>query len=215
MADIVQMSQSQQLNIDDLGVNNPSWLSFLNGFKSRGAYIKRVNHFLIFYLSDQQNLASRNIEQSLIDYFQVNYDSGKYAPSTLGSWLAILKRFWLHTGRGDLGIRVPILHCNITKWGKEAEVKKAPVFSKSELLTYLNLPDTEVTLVRKVHAIVAIGVSGRSSEVVALCFEDFKKYDDHYMIRSVKKKSKVSAVAGIVIYCTVLTSLLQRCIMCT
>ena len=89
--------------------------------------------------------------------------------------MAILKAFYLHSGRGDLKLNIPILQTNITKWGKSFTTKQAKVFTKQELKAYHDFPDTPESLLKKIHAVVSVGVSGRETEVISLEFGDFRK----------------------------------------
>jgi hypothetical protein len=69
---------------------------------------------------------------SLVDYYQELHDAG-FAPTTLRSRYSITKKFFLHTGRGDLSVKTPIIESNLNKWDKAHTIKQARVFEKCNL----------------------------------------------------------------------------------
>jgi hypothetical protein len=199
------LSQLSTESRNELGLNAASWVSFLNVFQSADIYVKKVNEFLVYFLNDTVNYPTKDMNLSLVAYFQSMHDN-EIAPTTLQSWLAMFKKFWVHTGMGDLKVKIPIIQENIKKWKKTHTVTKAAVFTKKNLLDYHHLPDTEESLVRKAHSVAAIGLSGRKTELERLDFSDVKKVvpahgdevsaEAYYLIRSDKLKSTDPRVAN-------------------
>jgi hypothetical protein len=153
------------------GQSNASWVSFLTGFTSEKVYRKNVNDFLLFHENEQPS--SNDLGMSLIIYFQKLYDSVNYKATSLRSFYSVFKKFWLHSGRGDLKAMLPIIESNIDKWTKVAEpAKKAGTFTKKDLAAYYDLPDTPERLIRKWYSTVGRSIAGRGAEVYDLKWED-------------------------------------------
>jgi hypothetical protein len=104
---------------------------FLKDFKSAPRYSQVIFEFLLFH-EWQEECDEESLRKSLIAYMQELHDAGK-APTTLRSRYSIAKKFWLHTGRGDLNILTPIIESNLKKWDKDHTIKQAKVFTKAEL----------------------------------------------------------------------------------
>jgi len=61
---------------------------------------------------------------------------------------------------------------------KTYTTKKARTFNKENMETYHAIPDTPETLLRKAHAVVSLGVSGRTTEVMTLEMDVIKMLHD-------------------------------------
>lgn len=88
------------------------------------------------FLEWQQDIEGDSLEEKLVKYFNNKYEEEDTAPTSLRSWLSIFTKFWLHTGRGDLKTKLPIIEANLNKWEKEHKVKKAKTFTKEDLITF-------------------------------------------------------------------------------
>lgn len=62
-------------------------------------------------------------------YFEECHVAG-YAPTTLRGRFSALKKFWLHTARGDLSMEATLIESNLGKWDKMHTIKQACVFTK-------------------------------------------------------------------------------------
>ena len=68
---------------------------------------------------------------------------------------------------------LPIIDSNIDNWTKVVEQdKKAGTFTKKDLATYYDLPDTPERLIRKLYSTVAISIASRGAEVFDLEWEN-------------------------------------------
>ena len=123
--------------LKDYGQSSTSWISFLSGMKSSKVYEDRIHHFLVYHQVSTDSDNSLTIESSLLQYFDKSSHSN--AGTTLRSWFAMIKKFYLYTGRGKLEELLPILLDNIKKWEKLQSTKQASVFTKENFLSYLNL----------------------------------------------------------------------------
>jgi len=128
--------ETEHVELADLSMPQaPSWDRFLEGFKSADIYKKRVEHF--YQYGYQKSLPRsldgyfENAETALHDYFIFHHK--KYAPTTQRSWLAIFNKYWLHTGRGNLTAKMPIIESDIDKWIKGFKTTKAKTFEADEI----------------------------------------------------------------------------------
>ncbi|KAJ1401497.1 hypothetical protein B484DRAFT_405701 [Ochromonadaceae sp. CCMP2298] len=135
----------------DWGQENANWVGFLRNFLSKERYEKII---LELYFSED------NLIASIISYFDECYDAG-LAPTTLRSRFSAVKKFWLHTGRGNLSQMAPLVESNLSKWDK-----------------FHDLPDTSRNLVMKAYAAVGTAIAGRGKEITALTFGDLKRVVD-------------------------------------
>jgi hypothetical protein len=101
----INLSQLSIEEKDEIGLSAASWLSFLEGFQSRDIYVKKVLEFAHFFVNDSANYPTKNADMSLVAFFQSMHDKS-ISPSSLQSWLAIYKKFWIHTGKGDIKYQV-------------------------------------------------------------------------------------------------------------
>jgi len=64
------------------------------------------------------------MDKSLIDYFQYNHDlkddegNPFYAPTTMRTWVSVFQAFYLHTNRGVLKNKIPIINTKLDQWEK-------------------------------------------------------------------------------------------------
>ena len=127
-----------------------SWVSFLKDFKSRASYMKAVDEFAAFHTakshsSSEDHYSIDCLNATIIEYFDHLHDlphpkkeeQKKFCSTTLRSEYAKLKKFFLHTGRGDLDTTVPIITSNINKWDKAHTVTKAKVLTKEQLSKFV------------------------------------------------------------------------------
>jgi hypothetical protein len=113
---------------------SPSWVSFLKGFDSAKQYVKQVEMFLDYPETNA------SMHESLNEYFDhmheqvsiLKKDEGKnkprFASTTMRSIFAMLKKFFLHTGRAAIW-KQSIL----SKWDKHHVVKQAMYFTQEDL----------------------------------------------------------------------------------
>jgi len=126
-----------QQEIEDYGVNHPSWKAFLEGKECENTYQKRVNDFILYHR--QRIFEEQNMIANLIQYFIDNHakkdEKGDpfYSPGTMRSWNSVFQAFFLHTQGVILKTAAPIIAAKLDQWEKEHEVKKARTFTKSEL----------------------------------------------------------------------------------
>jgi len=133
---------------DIWGLNAASWISFLKDFKSGSKYLEQAKLFLHYHIgqtcsSTEDKTSRESMHASVISYFDYLHDlksekkgkehEARFAPTTLRSTFAMLKRFFLHTGRGQLEVDVPIIESNLSKWDKKHTVKQAKTFSKAQM----------------------------------------------------------------------------------
>lgn len=119
------VEQVIDINIEKV---HPSWVEFLRDFPSRASYEKRINDFLDW----QKDIDGNSLDDKLILYFKMKHEE-ETAPTTLRSWLSMFTKFWLHSGRGDLKAKLPIIEDSISKWEKTHTVKKSKTFTKEDL----------------------------------------------------------------------------------
>jgi hypothetical protein len=121
------------------GLDNPNWLSFLVDFPSAARYCKAVG---LFFLYVERRMAAENaphqaegkdLIRHMIAHFDHLHNEKNIAPTTLRSVFSALKKFWLHTGRGDLSMHAPLVEANLAKWDKRHKLKQAKAFTKDEL----------------------------------------------------------------------------------
>jgi hypothetical protein len=99
-------------------------------------------------------------------------------PTTLRSRFSALKKFWLHTMRGNLSLQAPLVESNLSKWDKVHTTKQSNVFFKAHYRDFYALPDTSQNLVMKAYAAVGTAIAGRGKEITALTFGDLKRVVD-------------------------------------
>lgn len=141
--EIEDHQQTENVNQEAEGMNDPQWLSFLEGIKKKEVYKSRVLHFLAWKKANNKT----NEIQAIIDYFE-NYkpllegepDRPNYAPTTLRSWFSILCSFWEYTNRGELKKLAKLVEVKLNQWQKKYKITKAKTFSKQELGKPLLLP---------------------------------------------------------------------------
>jgi hypothetical protein len=114
----------------DWGRDSASWQGFLHDFYSRTRYEKIVEDYLLFD-ELQEDCEEDTLLGSMVSYFHESHEGG-YAPTTLRSRFSALKKFFLHTGRGNISITVPLIESNLSKWDKAHTVKQARVFKKED-----------------------------------------------------------------------------------
>jgi hypothetical protein len=110
------------------GLDHPSWLGFLNNLVSRNRYEKVTLEYLLF-VELQTEFSENTMIRDLINYFDECHEAC-IAPTTLRSRFSILKKIFLHTERGDLSMRAPLVESNLLKWGKTHTVTQSNVFKK-------------------------------------------------------------------------------------
>jgi hypothetical protein len=121
------------------GFDNPNWLSFLVGFPSAPRYCKVVQLFFLYVEvrmiaeSADQQAGDAELIRHMIGYFDHLHNTKQIAPTTLRSVFSALKKFWLHTGRGDLSALAPLVEANLAKWDKQHRLKQARAFTKDNL----------------------------------------------------------------------------------
>jgi hypothetical protein len=118
----------------DWGRSDPSWICFNTDFPSAARYEGNVVDLLFFH-ELQEDCEEKTLCKSMIAYFQELHDAG-YAPTTLRSKFSCIKKFYLHTGRGDLSLDCPIIESNLHKWDKTHTIKQARVFKKEDFGKY-------------------------------------------------------------------------------
>ncbi len=121
----------------DYGENDVMWLSFIDDMKSKKVYSTRVSHFLDYHEWSENPNCMGNLFKSVQPYFQFLHSY--YCPSSLFSYFAILKSFFLVTDRGELDKLVPIVPKRIGQWARYHKTKKSNVFSIEEIGIYLKL----------------------------------------------------------------------------
>mmetsp|Transcript_6728 Transcript_6728/g.6036 ORF Transcript_6728/g.6036 Transcript_6728/m.6036 type:complete len:97 (+) Transcript_6728:419-709(+) len=84
--------------------------------------------------------------------------------------LAIFNKFWLHSGRGNLKEKAPIIESNISKWEKTYMVTKSKTLTKDDLRLLHQLPNEENTLLFKVYSAIVMAYAARGCEIAYLTF---------------------------------------------
>ena len=195
---LCNLSQKNGYKMVDFGLEERSWVSFMKGFKS-------MKDFLIFHSGRGGAPSIESMEEGLVNYFDELKTVKQVAPTSLQSILALMKKFWVHTGRGDLAVRVPSIQSDNKKWMKIHLTKKAYVFTKEELCQYQTLADGKTILVRKVHSVVAVGSGGRCGELWNMTFDDFARSIDQktgnpfYRVRTEKLKNVRQELKGSIV----------------
>jgi hypothetical protein len=116
-----------------------SWSTFVNGLKTSGKYVQRIQDLQEFYESNNY----MDLHKCILDFFIAKEaelgDDGekKNAPTTLRGWYSTFKAFCKYTQQGNLDSDLPIIATKLDHWERDYVTKKAPVFSKEELGIYL------------------------------------------------------------------------------
>lgn len=136
----------------------------------------------------------------MMTFFDTKHEDG-IKVSSLKSIFAILKKFWLLTGRGKLDLKVPLLLENFKKWTKVHVVKKSHVYTKQHLRQLHQMPDDPYLLIRKVHNVLGVNVLARLAEITNLTFEDVERLANengraYYRIKVDRLKNVESRVEG-------------------
>ncbi|KAJ1431441.1 hypothetical protein B484DRAFT_478939 [Ochromonadaceae sp. CCMP2298] len=139
----------------DWGCSDPSWICFKMVFLSAARYEGNVVDVLFFH-ELQEDCEEKTLCKSMIKYFQELHEAG-YAPTTLRSKFSCIKKFYLHTGRGDLSLDCPIIESNLQKWDKTHTIKQARVFNKEDFVKLYALPITPTHALW--HAFAAVGTA--------------------------------------------------------
>jgi integrase len=176
--------------LPDLGQNKASWKEYLKGLGSSNTYQNRIFHFLRFVLSNMKKeignfsiADDQYLEQQLILYFECMRSLKKkdderiprYGGTTLRGWFSMFFSFWLHTGRGNLSEKVPIIEVKIKQWENNQSVKKSAVFTKEDLIQLHALPNTPEILMLKFYSVIACAFAARGAELVDLKHSNLKR----------------------------------------
>ena len=171
------------------GTTNKNWVGFLSGMNCKDVYGKTVNEFLRYhelkltsYPDDLTSMEDKMID-SMTTLWIEQHDAG-YAPTTLRSKYSALKKFWLHTGRGDLGKQATLLEANLSKWDKNHTIKQSKIFTKPDFEQIYNLPRTATSIGWKAFAAVGTAFAGRGSEIHTLQFDDIEQVTNTEGVRS-------------------------------
>jgi hypothetical protein len=115
------------------GLRHPDWMDFHLNLASGKVYVTRVNDFALF----RNKIEGGTDTEALKKYFQAkraltNEDGTiRHCPSSMRSWYAMFKKFWLFTGRGDLKALTPIIGSWIDNWEKTVVSILCYIYSSS------------------------------------------------------------------------------------
>ncbi|KAJ1440248.1 hypothetical protein B484DRAFT_466912 [Ochromonadaceae sp. CCMP2298] len=141
----------------DWGQESANWVGFLRNFLSKERYEKIILELLLYH-ELQLYFSEDTLIASIISYFDECYDAG-LAPTTLRSRFSAVKKFWLHTGRGNLSQMAPLVESNLSKWDKVHTTKQSNVFKKEHYREFYALHDTSRNLVMKAYAAVGTAIA--------------------------------------------------------
>eukprot|EP01035_Chromulina_nebulosa_P019217 gene19217-25068_t len=154
---------------DNIGMNSPSWISFLNNFPSKKFYESRVNNFNQWVSSKGSN----DLIKLLIDYFEEKYNEIDQS--------------------GNLKEKAPIIESNISKWEKTYNVTKSKTLTKDDLRLLHQLPNAENTLLYKVYSAIAMAFAARGCEITYLNFNQVERFHNdnngQYVIKYTRSKN--------------------------
>jgi hypothetical protein len=153
---------------------------------------------------EKDDAASIPLHQSIEDYIKSNHardENGKfrYSSSTLRTWLSVFKKWYEITGEYPAEIKqicTRLENCHMKDWNKQEVVKKAFALEAEEITRYLELPDDEVTLVRKAWAVISKALAGRHCETHPLLEEsveaqkDPRSGEDTFLVHFDRKKRR-------------------------
>ncbi|KAJ1423104.1 hypothetical protein B484DRAFT_398788, partial [Ochromonadaceae sp. CCMP2298] len=87
------------------------WHRLLQGFESAAKYQSVVDHFLAFHEA-QDNFCEETLSENVGKYFEHERLSNNRKSSTLRSRFSALKKFFLHTGRGEIAKEQTLVESN-------------------------------------------------------------------------------------------------------
>ncbi len=115
----------------EYGERNLQWLSYLRDIQSHAPYSNRVSHFLDYHESLENPNSMGELSQSVVPYFEFLH--AYYCPTSLNTFFAMLKTFFLFTGQGDLDKLAPIVPKRIRFWARSHTTKKSKFFQLPQI----------------------------------------------------------------------------------
>jgi hypothetical protein len=103
------------------------WVTYLTDFPSAPRYEQILGHFLVSR-ETQPDKTERGLLAAVGTYFRHERAMGRKV-STLRSRFSVLKKFWTHSGRGELPPQITSVEECFAKWQKKDTIVQARTFS--------------------------------------------------------------------------------------
>lgn len=152
-------------------LNHAGWQAFKLGFASAPSYDREVKKFIQWHC---EKTSGPGLMYSLYDYIMYLHegDPPKYCSGTLRGYVAMFKKFFIHTcvtqdfnSSAHLDNVYVLLNDKFDTWSKTETITKAFSMENDNLANYIiHVDDDPDTFLRKVYIVVAKGFAARSCE---------------------------------------------------
>jgi len=140
MFETMSLLQLNQYAIENklTGLWDKNYEDFLEGFHSQGVYLKMTRRFLQFHL-ERTPEAVNALSTNLVEFFKYllgkkdkNGDS-QYCATSVRSFAAMIGKWYLYCGHGDLKKKIPLIDHLISIGEKKQITVKAKTFTQEQL----------------------------------------------------------------------------------
>ncbi|KAJ1424240.1 hypothetical protein B484DRAFT_398374 [Ochromonadaceae sp. CCMP2298] len=162
------------------------WVDYLVDIESAPRYVQILDHFLVFR-ETQPNKTEKGLLASVGTFFRHERSMGCKL-FTLRSRFSVLKKFWTHSGRGELPPQMTTMEESFAKWQKKDTIIQDRTFSAQNYAAPYRLHRNKETILWKALAAVGNGFAARGAEVLALTWGNMIRVTDAAVVVSYKIK---------------------------